>query len=124
MAYQHSWEGTPIGTQLVYVEWIVKNGATASEGVTLQTTTTGTGLADTIIWDNTLDANAWLKINSSGKSWDNYVSTDSGATWALSNGNVTGEPPRMQGGVENTIAVICDSTGEVELGIKYIPRYT
>jgi hypothetical protein len=113
--------GTPSGTLLTYVEWTIKNAATDASTVTIQTTTTGTGLSDLLIWANTLPANAWLKINSGANTWDNYTSTDSGATWTLNNSNVTGEPPRLQGGVVNTVTITGCDTG-ITLSMTYKPR--
>lgn len=107
------------GTELTPVEWIITNGGVAAVNVLIENTTVGT--SEQLLWSNTLDASAKLKVGADGNTWDCYVSTDGGSTWTRNNTNVTGRPPRVQGGSTNAIRITGCSNGG-SLSWTFYPR--
>jgi len=99
---------TPGGTRITDWVFTVKNGAASCASVTLANTTLG----ETVIWSNTLAANAWLRLSSATQRAE--VSTDSGANWTKNNANMAGIIPRIKGGVSNTITLTGPTTGTHE----------
>jgi hypothetical protein len=93
------------GTQIADAVYLIKNGAASCASVQIANAATG----QNVVWNNTLDANAWLRLNSATQRAE--TSTDSGASWTRQNANMLGVIPRLRGGVTNTITITGPTTG-------------
>jgi hypothetical protein len=86
----------------------VKNGAASCASVQVYNPATG----ETVLWANTLAADAWLRFTSATQRCD--LSVDSGVNWTKRNDNVTGVICQLQGGVENAVVLTGPTTGTHE----------
>lgn len=93
------------GTQITDAVWLIKNGAASCASVQIDNAAT----SETVVWENTLAANAWLRFSSATQRAE--TSVDSGANWTKNNTNMTGRIPRLKGGTDNAYTITGPTTG-------------
>lgn len=93
------------GTQITDAVYLIKNGAAAVSSIQLNNASTN----ETMVWVNTLAANAWVEFDSALQRA--RVSTNSGSSWTKTNTNMTGLIPKLQGGENNVITLTGPTTG-------------
>lgn len=107
---------TPDGQWYSDVVYYIKNGTDEASAIIMYSDQqTGT-----FHWNNTLPASNWLKVDTANL--DYAISDDMGTTWTSVLDNVIGIPPKLKGGVENTITV-SGIGGTGAFNLAYTARY-